>query len=125
MIADSMLALLYWLLGLLFALAAFCSIGCIIGLFLSVLTSFKVPMRLLGTPLWVFFSFLGLGACWLLEWSYTALGENTDHVVQYWFFVGAVLPGILCATLVPKLIALATGAGRTGMSVRPLDAPKV
>ena len=124
-IADIIFALLYWLLGVLFALCAFCAIGCVLGLFLSVLTAFKVPSRLLSTPLWVFFSFLALGLCWVLQWSFVGIGSHSDHPVQYWFYVGAVIPGVLCATLVPKLMALATGAGRTGMAVRPLDAPKV
>jgi len=121
MIAEIMLALLYWILGVVFALGAFCALGCVISLFLSIVNSFKSPMRLLGAPLWVFFSFLTLGVCWLLQWAYLALG---DSAVRYWFFVGAIVPGILCATLVPKLIMLATGAGRTGMVVRPVDAPK-
>ena len=122
MIAEIMLALLYWILGVVFALCAFCAIGCLISLFLSVLMSFKAPMRLLGTPLWIFFAFLCLGGCWLLQWAYLALGENA---VRYWFFVGAIVPGILGGTLVPKIITLATGACRTGMAVRPIDAPKV
>jgi len=121
MIAEIMLALLYWILGVVFALSAFCAIGCVISLFLSVLMSFKAPMRLLGATLWVFFAFLSLGACWLLQWAYLALGDNA---VRYWFFVGAFIPGILGATLVPKLIALATGGGRTGMAIPPVDVPK-
>jgi hypothetical protein len=125
MIAEIMLALLYWLLGVLFALCAFCALGCIISLFLSVLTSFKVPSRLLGTPLWVFFSFVCLGVCWLLQWIYITLGNHTDHAVQYWFIVGAVLPGILGVTLVPKFIALATGGGKsTALTPRPIDSAK-
>jgi hypothetical protein len=126
MIAEIMLALLYWLLGVLFALGAFCALGCVISLFLSVLTSFKSPMRLLGTPLWVFFSFLALGVCWLLQWAYLALGENA---VRYWFFVGAFIPGILGVTLVPKLVALATGGSKpatpTTLVPPPINPAKV
>jgi hypothetical protein len=102
-----MLALAYWILGLIFALGGFCALGCVISLFLSVLYSFKLPVRLLAAPLWAVFSFVSLGVCWLTLWVHALLGDNTGHVMQFWFIVGMVVPGILGFGLVPKLIGLA------------------
>jgi len=107
MISDIILALSYWILGVLFALCAFCALGCMVGLFLSVLSSFKSPMRAVSVPLWAIFSFASLGGCWLLEWIYSSIGNRTDHAMHDWFLVGIVIPGILGFALVPRLASLA------------------
>ena len=125
MIDSIILALSYWILGVLAALCGFCALGCLIGLFLSVLTSFKSPMRLVAVPLWVIFAFVSLGACWLMQWAYVTLGNHTDHEMQYWFIVGAIVPGILGLGLVPKFIGLATGSNRNAITSRPVDSAKV
>jgi len=107
MIADIVLALSYWILGVLFAVSAFCAVGCMASLFVSVLGSFRSPMRILGVPLWAVFSFASLGACWLLKCLYTTMGDRTDHVMHYWFLVGMMIPGVMGFVIVPLLVRLA------------------
>src|SRR5271170_3271847 len=103
MITTIMLALAYWIAGLLFALCGFCALGCLISLFLTVMYSFKKPTRILSVPLWIIFSFASLGGCWLMQWIYIKMGIHAGQAMQYWFTVGAIVPGILGFGFVPKL----------------------
>jgi hypothetical protein len=125
MITSILLALSYWILGVLFALAGFCALGCLIGLFLSVLYSFKSSACLLRAPLLAVFSFASLGACWLMQWIYVTMGNRTGHEMQYWFLVGAIIPGILGLGFVPKLMGLATRANKNAVPSGQNAAAKV
>lgn len=106
MIVDLMLALAYWIFGLLFALCGFCALGFVTSLFLCLIRSFKTPASLIAVPLLVLLAFASLGGCWLFQWIYLWLGFSQGHAMQFWFIVGAVLPGLLGIGLVPKIVGL-------------------
>jgi hypothetical protein len=121
MIAALMLALAYWIFGLFFALCGFCALGSVISLFLSVIYAFRAPARLVAAPLWAIFSFASLGGAWLAQWTSTTLGNHTGHDMQYWFIVGAIIPGILGAALVPQLIRLTPKPGKRGVTASRIN----
>jgi hypothetical protein len=124
MITTIMIALAYWIVGVVFALCGFCALGCLISLFLTVLYSFKKPTRILSVPLWIIFSFASLGCCWSMQWIYIKMGVHIGQTLQYWFIVGAIIPGILGFGFVPKLVGLAT-SNRNSLPPKPTELGKV
>ncbi len=64
----------------------------------------------MNVMVWAFFSLLFSGIYYVVQWGDVALGNYTEHRMQYVIWVGMVMPGLIGLTAFPALIQMAVKA---------------